>query len=78
MQWILQRYDDTEKLAAALDRLGLPYSFHKVVPFVGDLHPAPEIKDPSKVLLFRLLRPLALCGETRAQARRVQTPPVSL
>jgi len=52
MQWILQRYEDTEAMAAALDRLGLPYSFHKVVPFIGELDPAPQIQEPSQVLLF--------------------------
>ena len=37
MQWILQQFEDTKKLADALDRLGIPYSWHKVVPFVGEL-----------------------------------------
>ena len=52
MQWILQRFEDTEKLAPALDRLGLAYSFHKVVPFVGELEPAPTINDPDSVIFF--------------------------
>lgn len=52
MQWILQEFEDTAKLAEALKRLGLPYSFHKVVPFIGDLDPAPEIADPEDVVLF--------------------------
>lgn len=52
MQWILQEFEDTAKLADALDRLGIAYTFHKVVPFVGELMPAPEIADPSSVVLY--------------------------
>ncbi|MEX0283669.1 MAG: ATP-grasp domain-containing protein [Paracoccaceae bacterium] len=52
MQWVLQEFEDTAKLARALDRAGVPYSFHKVVPFVGELQPEPEIADPSAVVLF--------------------------
>ncbi|MEJ6395567.1 ATP-grasp domain-containing protein [Gymnodinialimonas sp. 2305UL16-5] len=52
MQWILKKFDDTEKLAPALDRLGLTYSWHKVVPFVGFIMPAPEIRDPKSVVFF--------------------------
>ena len=52
MQWLLQDFEDTHKLAQALDRLDIPYSWHKVIPFVGDLTPPPEIKDPNAVVLF--------------------------
>jgi len=52
MQWILQKFEDTAKLAEALDRLGIAYSWHKVVPFVGDLEPEPEVPDPNNVILF--------------------------
>ncbi|MEO1453290.1 MAG: ATP-grasp domain-containing protein [Pseudomonadota bacterium] len=52
MQWILQEFGDTHKLAAALDRLEFPYTVHKVVPFVGDLIPEPEITDPNNVVMF--------------------------
>lgn len=52
MQWILQQFEDTEKLANALDRLGIAYTWHKVVPFVGDLQPEPVIQDPNAVVLF--------------------------
>ncbi len=52
MQWILQDFEDTQKLATALDRLGLAYSWHKVVPFVGELQPEPVITDRSDVVLF--------------------------
>ena len=52
MQWILQEFEDTHKLAAALDRLGIPYTTHKVVPFVGDLLPEPRVGDPNNVVMF--------------------------
>lgn len=52
MQWILQEFEDTAKLAVALDRLGIAYSWHKVVPFIGELQPAPEVADPDAVVLF--------------------------
>ncbi|MEM7076391.1 MAG: ATP-grasp domain-containing protein [Pseudomonadota bacterium] len=52
MQWLLQDFEDTQKLAEALDRLGIPFTWHKVVPFIGELQPAPEIKDPTAVVMF--------------------------
>ncbi len=52
MQWILQEFEDTYKLAEALDRLGIPYTWHKVVPFVGALIPEPVIVDPGAVVMF--------------------------
>lgn len=52
MQWILQEFEDTTKLALALDRLEYSYSWHRVVPFVGDLLPEPDIPDPADVILF--------------------------
>lgn len=52
MQWILQKFEDTAKLAEALDRLGIAYSWHKVVPFVGDLEPEPVVANPQNVVLF--------------------------
>lgn len=48
----LQHFEDTEKLALALDRLDVPYTWHKVVPFVGDLQPEPVIKNKDAVVLF--------------------------
>lgn len=48
MQWVLQKFDDTE----ALDRLGVAYTWRKVIPFVGDLVPEPEIRDPDAVVMF--------------------------
>ena len=52
MQWILQDFEDTRKMADTLDRLGIAYTWHKVVPFVGELTPPPAIKDPNAVVLF--------------------------
>ncbi len=52
MQWILQDFEDTRKLAVALDRLDIPYTWHKVVPFIGELTPNPIIKDPNDVVMF--------------------------
>lgn len=52
MQWILQQFEDTEKLADALQSLGIPYTWHKVVPFVGDLEPEPVIADRKAVVFF--------------------------
>lgn len=52
MQWILPDFEDTRKLAAALERLRLPHSWHKVVSFVGELIPEPEVADPDAVVLF--------------------------
>ncbi len=52
MHWLLQEFEDTHKLAEALDQLGYPYSWHKVIPFVGDLSPAPEVDDGDPVILF--------------------------
>ena len=52
MQWVLQDFEDMRKLAGALQRADLPHSWHKVVPFVGDLHPAPDIPDRDDVILM--------------------------
>jgi hypothetical protein len=52
MQWLLQEFEDTRKLAEALDRLEIPYTWHKVVPFVGELVPGPIVADPNSVVMF--------------------------
>ncbi len=52
MQWILQDFEDTRKMADVLDRLEIPYTWHKVVPFIGELTPAPIINDPNAVVMF--------------------------
>lgn len=52
MQWVLQKFEDTEKLADALDGLGVPYTWHKVIPFVGELLPEPDVPDPKNIILF--------------------------
>ncbi|WP_412555114.1 ATP-grasp domain-containing protein [Shimia sp. MIT1388] len=52
MQWVLQDFEDTRKLGDALTSLGRDVSWHKIVPFVGELAPPPVIKDPQAVVLF--------------------------
>ena len=52
MQWLLQDFEDTQKLAKALDRLGIAYSWHKIIPFVGEFSPAPTIDDPKNTIIF--------------------------
>ncbi|MBB6223690.1 ATP-grasp domain-containing protein [Rhizobium leguminosarum] len=52
MQWLLQEFEDTHKLAEALDRLDIPYTWHKVVPFIGELIPDPVVADPGSVVMF--------------------------
>lgn len=47
MHWILQNNlfneDAYGVLLETLERFGIPHSVHKVVPFVGELHPEPEL-----------------------------------
>jgi hypothetical protein len=52
MQWLLQDFDDTRKLADALDRLGYTYSWHKIIPFIGTFSPEPTITDPKNTIIF--------------------------
>jgi hypothetical protein len=52
MQWLLQKFEDTQKLADALEQRGIAYTWHKVVPFVGDLVPEPAVGNPNKVVMF--------------------------
>ena len=52
MQWILQDFEDTRQMADVLERLQQEISFHKVIPFAGDLIPEPETRDPGAVVLF--------------------------
>jgi len=55
MHWILQEnlFNESEwsTLVDTLERMGLPYSVHKVVPFSGELIPPAEPKHP-KVICF--------------------------
>lgn len=48
MHWILQtdlfQEAEWDRLVSTLDRFGLPYSVHKVVPFVGELDPVPVLQ----------------------------------
>lgn len=47
MHWILQenlfKESEWETLVNVLERLGLPYSVHKVIPFIGELTPEPVV-----------------------------------
>ena len=52
MRYILQDFEDTRKIGTVLERMGLPYSWHKVVPFVGELDPEPEVAAGEDVILF--------------------------
>ena len=52
MQWLLQEFDDTRRLAEVLDSLAISYSWHSVVPFIGDLIPEPSVPNPEAVILF--------------------------
>jgi hypothetical protein len=62
MHWILQenlfKETEWETLVATLERFDIPYSVHKVIPFIGELVPAPNIlatlsKNPNgKVICF--------------------------
>jgi hypothetical protein len=55
MQWILQEDQcDIVAISETLDRLQLPYSLHKIIPFIGLPLPAPEIIDPTKVIFLGL------------------------
>jgi hypothetical protein len=55
MHWVLQENLFKERewahLVGALERLGVPYSVHKVVPFIGELVPPPAITT-AKVVCF--------------------------
>lgn len=53
MHWILQNNlfgeREWEQLVSTLERFSLPYSVHKVIPFVGELEPVPELQAPKAV-----------------------------
>lgn len=55
MHWILQEnlFNESEwdNLVACLERFSIPYSVHKVIPFIGELVPTPDIRD-EKVICF--------------------------
>lgn len=55
MHWILQenlfKESEWENLITALERFNIPYSVHKVVPFIGELIPPAEPKE-KKVICF--------------------------
>jgi len=53
MHWILQdnlfNEDAYQELQSTLERFEIPYSIHKVIPFIGELVPAPNL-DTSNVM----------------------------
>jgi hypothetical protein len=55
MHWILQNnlFNETEweNLVGTLERFKIPYSVHKVIPFIGELVPEPVIQE-QKVICF--------------------------
>lgn len=55
MHWLLQenlfKESEWEKLVSTLERFNIPYSVHKVIPFIGELIPPAEPKH-SKVICF--------------------------
>lgn len=55
MHWVLQEnlFQERERaqIRAAVERWGLPYSLHKVVPFSGDLIPPPQPLAPKVICL---------------------------
>ena len=56
MHWVLQENifneDGFGVLLDTLERFGIPYSEHKVIPFVGDLIPEPSIPDGQNVVVM--------------------------
>lgn len=52
MQWILQNFEDSDKVAQSLANLGIPYSCHTLIPFTNLLSPPAEIIDQNSVILF--------------------------
>lgn len=55
MHWILQdnmfQEEGFKALVEALERLDLPYSIHKVIPFAGTLMPEPESKSDKVIVM---------------------------
>ena len=60
-------------MIAALDRFGIPYSIHKLVPFVGDLIPSPTITD-SKVWCMGGMSMGALCKRQQWKPGVIEVP----
>lgn len=52
MQWIIQDFENNANLVEALERVGIDYSVHKLIPFAGEFTPEPIIKDKNKVILY--------------------------
>ena len=55
MHWILQdnlfRETEWDTLVDTLGRMGIPYSVHKVIPFIGQLEPIPQVSDPQVICM---------------------------
>ena len=55
MFWVIQNdlynEENFENLLTALDRLSLPYSVHKVIPFIGQLDPEPTPPDNNVIVM---------------------------
>lgn len=55
MHWIIQenfcREAAWDSLVEFLERMGIPHSVHKVVPFVGELIPEPVITEPHVIVM---------------------------
>lgn len=56
MYWVVQsniyNEENYEHLLSNLERLGLPFSVHKAVPFTGELDPDPVVPEGSKVIVM--------------------------
>jgi len=56
MRWILQENlfgeKEYDQMVSALDRMGLPYSVHKVRPFTSEIIPEPEITPGEPVIVM--------------------------
>jgi len=69
MHWVIQsdiyKEENYVNLTATLERFGLSYSVHKIVPFAGTLDPEPNIQGPVIVLgSYSLARQAHLRGWT--------------
>lgn len=55
MHWVLQNSffneDAYQELHHTLERFDIPYSVHKVVPFIGELQPAPELNTKNVICI---------------------------
>ena len=56
MRWVIQSNiyaeENFDNLIATLERLAIPFSTHKAVPFIGVIEPEPVIPDGSRVIVM--------------------------